>query len=73
MDLMYQTCSGCACVVGFFLGIVLRASMYNKWREREGNSGSRGRLEVPGPGGLDLVLLFTPTEYGSVVRSIHGV
>ncbi|KAL4110562.1 hypothetical protein PRIC1_002253 [Phytophthora ramorum] len=42
MDLMYQTCTGFVCVLGFFLGIVLGARLFNKWRQREGGPGNSG-------------------------------
>ncbi|KAG6949765.1 hypothetical protein JG688_00014491 [Phytophthora aleatoria] len=42
VDLMYQTISGFALVLGFFLGILSGATLYNKWREHIGEKGRRG-------------------------------
>ncbi|KAG3105003.1 hypothetical protein PI125_g13516 [Phytophthora idaei] len=42
VDLMYQTISGFALVLGFFLGILSGATLCNKWREHIGEKGRRG-------------------------------
>ncbi|KAG3200826.1 hypothetical protein PC128_g4335 [Phytophthora cactorum] len=46
VDLMYQTISGFALVLGFFLGILSGATLYNKWREHIGEKGRRVSFEV---------------------------
>ncbi|EEY53114.1 uncharacterized protein PITG_06737 [Phytophthora infestans T30-4] len=42
MDLMFETISGFALIVGFFVGVLLGATLYNKWREHIGEKARRG-------------------------------
>ncbi|ETP44851.1 hypothetical protein F442_08618, partial [Phytophthora nicotianae P10297] len=41
-EMMYETISGFALALGFFLGIVFGATMYNRWLEHIGEKGRRG-------------------------------
>ncbi|KAE9046857.1 hypothetical protein PR002_g1407 [Phytophthora rubi] len=40
--LLTHTCTGFAVVMGFFLGVVLGASLWSKWRERRNENARRG-------------------------------